>query len=350
MVRSAVEGRGPAGQAAAIAGAMAGWSRWALALHWLAAAARACGLPAQLWRYRELYRDALSAKFMQGPTSEGRRALALLQAALAKLRGAEVRALAGRLRGLAERVWGARQAAAQELERLREFEAIATPAPGDEALEPGELEQQQPLAQAGAGEQQPQAAVPAAGRPQREVYYSSASRKQALVAAASAVSKARGRGHPAAAALAHRGRAPASPGARLAAWLVPLLQSALATPPHRLPGAAVFSCTNATALRCLSGRPREALHAALAESHLFLEAGAEGPAAAPPPPQLGLSAELEDACLAYRLLDQVGACRAAPAPFGAATCLRRSAPAGCWSGGAAAAAAPPRCLLWRLRS
>jgi hypothetical protein len=60
------------------------------------------------------------------------------------------------------------------------------------------------------------------------------------------------------------------------------------------------TCSAVGALSKLSSAPREALHAALGEPHLFLDApgGARR--------QAGLHAGLEDACLAYQLLDQVG--------------------------------------------
>jgi hypothetical protein len=75
-----------------------------------------------------------------------------------------------------------------------------------------------------------------------------------------------------------------------------------------LSGAAAFTATDAAALHCLTASPRASIHAALTDPAAVLHAAAQhaqqGAAAA----VTGFNADMEDACLAYQLLDQDPGC------------------------------------------
>eukprot|EP00887_Chlorella_sp_A99_P005249 scaffold1.g5249.t1 len=310
-VKAVVGGRGAEQQAAAIAAAMEVWSRlvglwargsqcvwgtWAVGVHWLVAAAQAAGLAAP---YREVLCDALAAGYMQ-LGGEGRRLLADLESRLQRLPAEAARQLAARLAELAGKVWRGAHAAARELGELQRLEeempASAQPDATDgdgqqEQVQQTEDQQWQEDGQAG-----PSEAAAEQSKRKRERYHSKGSRNAALLAKATAASTKRG--GTAAAAAAQRAAAAATPGARLAAFLAPALQAMLATPPTKLPGAAIFSCTDSQALGRLTGAPREVLHSALTEPHLFLGGQAN----------MGANAALADACLAFKLLDQDSGC------------------------------------------
>ena len=113
------------------------------------------------------------------------------------------------------------------------------------------------------------------------------------------------------------------PGAVLAAWLCPWLSRSLRQPPTTLPAARFFTCSDVSAVSCLSAATREAIHSNLTRPELHIGAQASmktddeaGPSNAAAAAVLGgglgatlnMNADVEDACLAYQLFDQDPAC------------------------------------------
>lgn len=151
--------------------------------------------------------------------------------------------LAAALRQRAEQVWGGAAAAGEQLEELAALEAGGEEqeeedrgqegrGQGAQQQEQQQQAQQQAEQQAEQAEQQP-AEAPAGKKQKRDVYHSKQARKEALLAKAAAQTAKKASSSAAAAGKARQ----ASPGARLAAWLVPALRTLLAEPPTKLPGA-----------------------------------------------------------------------------------------------------------------
>ncbi|KAL4437146.1 hypothetical protein ABPG75_004285 [Micractinium tetrahymenae] len=268
--------------------AMQGWSRWAVGLQWLLAAAEAAGLQAQEFRPWKLVELALGQRFAWDKLKD---MLGRLQPRLRHLSTGDVEALAWQLQQRAAAVWGGEEAAAEELQSLA---ALAAGGAGQHQQERQQVEErQQAGATAAAAAPQAEAAAQHAKKLKNDRFHSRASRNAALLQKSQ--QQAAAKGGRAATAAAAAAQAAAAPGAQLAAWLADALHALLSTPPTKLPGAVVFTCRNADSLNCLTAEPRAALHMALSEPHSFLQGL---------PEELGLSASQEDACLAYRLLDQ----------------------------------------------
>lgn len=120
-------------------------------------------------------------------------------------------------------------------------------------------------------------------------------------------------------------------GIQLARWLSTWLLGVLKTLPSRVPGSDLFTCRGLSSLDCLSGAPRESVHAALTRPETFFagirsasgsgskSARADVPSANgsargasyPMPKSCEMSvdsARAEDVCIAYSLFDQDPAC------------------------------------------
>jgi Origin recognition complex winged helix C-terminal len=159
----------------------------------------------------------------------------------------------------------------------------------------------------------------------RDRFFSKKSRKEALLFKAQATGTTSGKGskNKGGASSSSQQQQQQPPSSLLAAWLYPWLNKALRHPPTQLPAAKFFTCRDASALDCLTAAPREAIHAALTRPQLYLPAlgsTTNADVAGPSRPStsaaastqgdvsLGITADVEDACLAYQLFDQDPSC------------------------------------------
>ena len=244
------------------------------------------------YSYWELYREALLPGLPSRP--EGAELLSRLHRAVSRLDRPQAEALAEVLARVPARVGAAaaaNEAVAAAMAGLEAAMAVQSPAAAEEEAAAAEAE-------VPAAEEEEEAPGPAVAGRKRDVFHSKPSRKAALLAnAAKAKPAAKAGAGRRGAAAGGAAAAQETPGTRLASWLQATLGAALAVPPTRAPGAAAATCRDVAALDCLSGSPREAVHRALTEPSVFLGL----------PPGVGFSSDTDDTCLAFQLLEQVGA-------------------------------------------
>jgi hypothetical protein len=317
------------------------WRRWALALKVMVTAASTAGLM-NGYTHWQLYESALDRSFSSTPT--GKESLGRLERAVKKLDDEKAMELIEKLSVLAKSVQnessnnadgdgeghrGSGSAVVNEgIELEKELEALK--AKLNKNKEPA-TEDQAPTTAAAAEEEdeeeekEEEKAATAPGGKKRDRFFSKKSRKEALLSKAQATGTS-GKGNKnKGASFAGDGASQQQPlGALLAAWLYPWLNKALRQPPTQLPAAKFFTCRDASSLDCLTAAPREAIHNALTRPNLYLgttadvattnggastsKAAAAAAAVAENDVSLGITADVEDACLAYQLFDQDTSC------------------------------------------
>ncbi|KAG7671721.1 hypothetical protein Ndes2526B_g07385 [Nannochloris sp. 'desiccata'] len=336
------------------------WRRWALALKVMVAAASTAGLT-NGYTHWQLYESALDSKFSNSPA--GKELLGRLERALKRLDDTTAMELMEKLFLLAKSVQN--EESTSDHDRDGEDDGNVKSAFSNEGIElemqleelrakmnmnsetfDEDAEQEQAFVAEEEGATTTAAAA-AAPVKKRDRFFSKKSRKEALLSKAQANGasnkgkKSNTRGTFGEGALASHHPL----GALVAAWLYPWLSKALRQPPTQLPAAKFFTCRDASSLDCLTAAPREAIHAALTRPHLYLPTlgstnnnyhnnnndnnnnnnnndpagpstsksastalGAFATRAAAQDISLGITADVEDACLAYQLFDQDPSC------------------------------------------
>jgi len=319
------------------------WRRWALALKVMVAAASTAGLT-NGYTHWQLYESALDPNFSNRPA--GKELLGRLERALKKLDENKATELLGKLSLLAKAVQNQKSAhdgadtsgggnnkkcdlSNEGTELEMEIEALKAKMNGNTEIVDEDAEQGQATVADEEGLTATATAAAPTKKKERDRFFSKKSRKEALLSKAQATGASNkgkrnnARGTFGEGILASQ----QSLGALLAAWIYPWLSKALRQPPTQLPAAKLFTCRDASSLDCLTAAPREAIHAALTRPQLYLPtlgstndndlAAAAGPSmsksafatrAAAQDISLGITANVEDACLAYQLFDQDPSC------------------------------------------
>jgi len=331
------------------------WRRWALALKVMVAAASTAGLT-NGYTHWQLYESALDSNFSNRPA--GKELIGRLERALKTMDDSTAMELIKKLSLLAKAVqieertyYGAdadtgngngsseSDFSHEGIELEKEIEAIKAKLNGNntETCDEGAEQEQPSVAD---DEKTATAAAPAK---KRDRFFSKKSRKEALLSKAQATgasNKGKKNDHSGTfgqgtLASQQQQQQQQPLGALLAAWIYPWLSKALRQPPTHLPAAKFFTCRDASSLDCLTAAPREAIHAALTRPQLYLprlgstddKDDETGPGPGPGPSKsasvaqgafstrvaaqdisLGITANVEDACLAYQLFDQDPSC------------------------------------------
>ncbi|CAK0784901.1 hypothetical protein CVIRNUC_008106 [Coccomyxa viridis] len=305
-LRGSIEGRNARQCASKLASA---WAAWAVSLHWLHDAAQALGMghstASDGFSLTSLYVDASAPGYMaQGGL--GQRRLRAVCDGVERLGDARCRELAEALLRSCRGVAGGPQAAAAELACVEGL-LTETRAPTDPGGAPA------------AGTPQPAATLPAPlqrsamtpatpALPRRDSLASMLKKQKAPLSATQRKQQLLGgsqMGKEVAGTPQARGLGVA-PKPQVAVRLAGLIQQAalahLSKPPSSLAGAKAICCNmHAEVKDMMSSAPRWAVHQALAERTPATYAARQAPAQ-----ELGMSPDMEDAAIAYRLLLEYG--------------------------------------------
>lgn len=302
----------------ALLGVIDGWRKWALAIRFIVTTARAVGLT-NGYTYWQVYRDALDPDFVS--SGSGKELLLRLDAALKKLSTDAMSELLGNIQAQIQEVikedcvgaWASECKRAVEL-LLNDDDAahaggLAAPSAEEDTSKAVHRDDRDGDGAAPVNQKDHHQVGEPAPKKRRDRYYSKASRQTALMVKSRSQSRTHnGKARPDSENEDAGPSAAASISSRAAQWLTTWLLQALKHPPPSLSGASIFTCSDVSSLDALTAAPRHALHTALTQPHLFCSARDDDATASGADSRLGITADVEDACLAYQLYDQDPAC------------------------------------------